>query len=595
MEVLMNLSIKNIFLLAGLLCVAQLHAMTPEDRQAREERVKGFLGQFKSNDVEKAEANQGPEDSSVLAKRGREINDDEPDSKKAKLEEKSEEEREKRSRAGLEHFEQECKKKEKEEKNEVMQDAAVILPADANKYCGFVDPGLPAEILLMVAGKLDLASYRNLKSSCNYFDFILNDEKAIQEYLISEIRSRGHENTRGSLYSYFPECMKTSDIEVQDLNEHDHRVELVVQLRDGNLASCSNDGIIKIWNPNTHKCLRTLLAHDGHINSIIQLRDENLASCSDDGTIKIWNPNTGECLHVLVNEGFCVNSIIQLRDGSLAAGLRSAYFFNGAIKIWSLDTYESLFTLNLENSIRSIIQCGNGNIAFICSSKMKILNLETHEVKELGGGWSSISDFRLIIGLRNGDLAACFKDNKISIWDLNNYNALGLMSDDSPRIITSIIELRNKNLVSCSADKKIRIWNSNSYMLLHRLEGHAHTVISAIELRDGSLASCSFDKTIRIWNSDTGQCLCVLEGHDHFVKSVIQLKNGNLASCSSDGMIKIWNIYPENLSAQQIYLVLRLSKYADHNEKVQLDAFWSEIYNSLPDYLKERYGRAIIS
>ena len=155
--------------------------------------------------------------------------------------------------------------------------------------------------------------------------------------------------------------------------------------------------------------------------------------------------------------------------------------------------------------------------------------------------------------------------------------------------------MRDGALASCSGDGTIRIWNPNTGELLRILEERAYGVNLVIELRNGSLAYRFDDRTIKIWNPNTEKSLSTLQRHTNEVVSIIELRNGNIISCSPGGMIKIWNIYPDDLSAQQIYLVLRLSKYAQHNEKIKLDAFWSEIYNSLPDYLKERYGRAIIS
>jgi WD40 repeat protein len=66
------------------------------------------------------------------------------------------------------------------------------------------------------------------------------------------------------------------------------RLYSVIELRNGNLASASEDNTIKIWDLNTSQAIQTLTGHTGYAFSITELRNGNLVSASDDGTIKIW-------------------------------------------------------------------------------------------------------------------------------------------------------------------------------------------------------------------------------------------------------------------------------------------------------------------
>jgi len=511
MGVVMNLSIKNIFLLIGLLSAAQLDGMTPEDVQARKERVEGQLGQLRSNSAE-VEKQSGD---SVLGKRERRARDDKPNSKKPKYEGKQE-----------------------EEKNEV---PVAIQPADPNQMCGLAS--LPAEVLSMIAGKLDFSSYASLSKTCRYLDSFLNDEREIENFIKQEIRARGHKNITGPLCSYFSECMNLFGVQPRNLQENNNLIHSVIELRDGNLASCPNDGTIKIWNPDSGDCLRMLVGHTRPVNSVIELRDGNLASCSDDRTIKIWNPERGECLRTLKMHTNPPTSVIELRDGNLAScsGDRT-------IKFWNPESGEFLRTLKMHTS------------------------------------WATS-----VVELSDGNLASCSGDRTIKVWNQSTGECLHTLAGHTSWI-RSVIELSDGNLASCSADRAIKIWNSNTGECLRTLEEHTDEVESVIELSNGNLASCSRDTTIKIWNQSTGECLHTLAGHTTWIRSVIELRNGNLASCCLWGdPITIWNLYPEDLSAQQIYLVLRLDLCARYNSTIRLDDFWAEIFKSLPDYLKIKY------
>ena len=54
---------------------------------------------------------------------------------------------------------------------------------------------------------------------------------------------------------------------------------------------------IKIWDLDSMEVLKVLQGHTDYINMICKLHDKNkIASCSNDGKIKIWNWKKEECV-----------------------------------------------------------------------------------------------------------------------------------------------------------------------------------------------------------------------------------------------------------------------------------------------------------
>ena len=47
------------------------------------------------------------------------------------------------------------------------------------------------------------------------------------------------------------------------------------------------------------ECLQTLNGHSGGIYCLVYLPNGNLASCSNDATIKVWDLVRGECIQTL--------------------------------------------------------------------------------------------------------------------------------------------------------------------------------------------------------------------------------------------------------------------------------------------------------
>lgn len=127
-------------------------------------------------------------------------------------------------------------------------------------------------------------------------------------------------------------CLKT-------LKGHTNKINSLIEWRDSVLVSGAGDPpstynyfpdyTIKFWDPNTGKCLNTLVGHKRPITNVIELKKEDiLVSSSWDCSIKLWNRN-GKCLKT-IQEDKEISTIIELKDGNIAGGI------GNDIKIWDL-------------------------------------------------------------------------------------------------------------------------------------------------------------------------------------------------------------------------------------------------------------------
>lgn len=71
------------------------------------------------------------------------------------------------------------------------------------------------------------------------------------------------------------------------------------------------DTYIKIWDPVSGKCIKSLDGHTHAVLCIIELENGNLASGSLDQTAIVWDTNTGKIVNML--EGF-QNPIIGITE-----------------------------------------------------------------------------------------------------------------------------------------------------------------------------------------------------------------------------------------------------------------------------------------
>jgi WD40 repeat protein len=77
------------------------------------------------------------------------------------------------------------------------------------------------------------------------------------------------------------------------LDGHSNKVNCIITLNNGDLASGSDDKSIIIWDSTTYNIKRLLKNHTYYVLSLAQLPNDDLASASGDYTIKIWDPQSG--------------------------------------------------------------------------------------------------------------------------------------------------------------------------------------------------------------------------------------------------------------------------------------------------------------
>ena len=297
--------------------------------------------------------------------------------------------------------------------------------------------------------------------------------------------------------TFFSKCTST-------LKSHTNAIYDIIELPNGNIASCSSDNTIKIWSLSSEQCLITLTGHQGTVWNMCLLRDSRLASCSDDKTIKIWNIYTQQCELTLHAHDEPIHTIYQMENGCLLSGS-----YDTSIKVWNLNNSECIMCLNGHNE----------------------------------------SVYR-VIELNKGIIVSSSYDKSIKVWNVDVVNCINrcvatLLGHKS--YVWSVIKVKWFNnehhniIASGSTDSTIKVWDVDLCKCLFTLKGHTFTVVALIQGENGNLISGSYDNKIKIWDLMYQQCIATFMEHTNAVWALRQLSSGKLLSGSWDKTIKVWN------------------------------------------------------
>jgi WD40 repeat protein len=279
------------------------------------------------------------------------------------------------------------------------------------------------------------------------------------------------------------------------LTGHDRGVTCLLPLPDGDVASGSYEGVVRIWSRNNdYKCIKELKGHPHLIWCLTQLPNGNIASGAED-SMRIWCfQNDYKCIHTLEEQDGGILRLLLLENCILISGHTNGHLkmrdFNG-------EFFNALTIEEFDSPIRCLMAIENDRFA---STSGKVIRLSNNK----------------------------------------DYKSKFQINTDSE--IRSLIIIGNGNLASGHIDDNIRIWDSrNNYSLIQCLTGHNNTVSSLIYLAEGYIVSGSFDATIRIWDIKKDiKCIKSFISHGDWILSLALLSNGNFASASDDNTIKIW-------------------------------------------------------
>ncbi|MCL6670441.1 hypothetical protein [Streptomyces panaciradicis] len=293
------------------------------------------------------------------------------------------------------------------------------------------------------------------------------------------------------------------------------------------LASASDDGTVRLWNPATaDQTTASLDSGTGPVRAVTAYTAPGgrtlLATGTDAGTVHLWNPVTAE---------ETVVSPLRGHDGPV----QSLAVFTGH------DGRTLLATAGDDCTIR-IWDPATGQ------ETAPPLTGHTGAVQAIHA--FTASDGRVLLA-SGGD------DETLRVWDpATGHQTIGTLKGHTGAIqsVVAFTTVDGRTLLaSCSDDRTIRIWDpATGRQTVPPLQGHTDWIgeLTAFRGPDGSplLASCSDDETIRLWDPATGQQTAPpIYGHSYkkWIGAITSFTGPDgralLATGSNDRTVRIWD------------------------------------------------------
>ncbi len=281
------------------------------------------------------------------------------------------------------------------------------------------------------------------------------------------------------------------------------------------LATGSWSGLCKLWSVPECKELRVMRGHSHNVGcvsfnprSTLDLpasSPANLASCSQDGAVKLWTLEEGEELPARDLPGH--DARVARCHFHPSGRFLGTCVYDNSWRLWDLErTEEILHQEGHSKGVHCLSFQSDGSLA--CSGGLDsfgrvwdlrtgqcIMFLEGHLKDIIACDWSP-DGYHVFTGSL---------DNSCKVWDLRRRNIEYTVPAHTNVVSNVAFERAGAGdfVVTSSYDGTAKVWASRTWQPLSTLRGHDSRLMGCDVAPDGSLvATCSYDRTFKLWGTD---------------------------------------------------------------------------------------------
>lgn len=295
---------------------------------------------------------------------------------------------------------------------------------------------------------------------------------------------------------------------------HAYQPAFVASGKDGMLACGIGDARIWLFDGNTGKYIKTFVGHTDSVNNVAFSIDGNmLASASNDGAVKLWDPQTTQNLRTFKEQSdpgdrnLQVNKVVFAVDGLTLASLSGFAGSNKpGIQLWSVNTgkYEHILKEH-PYGFSAIAFSPDGTTLASSGSKgdstIDLWDTRTQKLKTTYIGHTSrvtalaFSPDGKFLASGGGE-----RDSTVQLWNTKTGENSLLPAERPWGGVNALAFSPDGTLLAGAGGYQIEVWDIPFRQNIATLKGHSRHITSlAFVGDDNTLASASYDQTVVLW------------------------------------------------------------------------------------------------
>ncbi|XP_043700893.1 WD repeat-containing protein 3 [Telopea speciosissima] len=320
------------------------------------------------------------------------------------------------------------------------------------------------------------------------------------------------------------------------------------------LALSLNNNLLEVYSIDSSTASKTLAielpGHRSDVRSVILSSDDTLMMSTSHNTVKIWNPSTGSCLRT-IDSGYGLCGSFVPGDRHALVGTKS-----GTLEIIDIGSGTCMEVVEAHGgSVRSIAMTPDGS-GFVTGSADHDVKFWEYQLMQKPGQDSkhltvtnirtlNMKDDVLVVAISPDAkfIAVALLDCTVKVFFLDSLKLFLTLYGHKLPVLCMDISSDGDLIVSGSADKNLKIWGLDFGDCHKSIFAHADSVM-AVQFVGNThyMFSVGKDRLVKYWDADKFELLLTLEGHHAEVWCLVVSNRGDFVITGShDRSIRRWD------------------------------------------------------